>query len=170
ARRYKPEGSAQAARERVLDASLTWFEVQLPRKPTMRRFYHGLLQDPLLLLSTRRHIVATAEWLLALAAADGGASALLQAAGLAAALVRAVPVWLNDDHEMGKTMARLDRDLRRLEAVLWPPRKQARAGSAKRVADEDALKPAGERQHAVRRGGSRRASARPRGRAQYRAQ
>ncbi|MGH6876966.1 MAG: hypothetical protein ACREHV_06245 [Rhizomicrobium sp.] len=169
ARRYKPERNSHSARERAFDVCMTWFDVQLTRKAAMRRFYRGLLRDPLLLLSARQHVIATAEWLLALAEADAGASAPLQAAGVAGALVRAIAVWLDDDEDMAKTMARLDRDLRRLEPILWPSRKQARATSAKGAADENAVTPAGEPQRAGRRGGSRRASARRHGRAQYRA-
>jgi hypothetical protein len=72
---------------------------------------------------------------LALAEADFGVSARLQAAIFAGILVRAVSAWRDDDEEMGKTMAQLDRDLRRLERLLWPkPPKPAKSQKRSRKA------------------------------------
>jgi hypothetical protein len=168
--RYKPERNSQSARERLFDACMTWFEVQQPRKNAMREFYRGIARDPLLLLSARGHIIATAEWLLALAEADLGNSTTAQAALLSGVLAHAIPVWLRDDDQMEKTMARLDRDLRRMEGVLWPRAKAARRERADPGGDESQLRPAGAPRPASRRGGSHQASARRHGRAQYRAQ
>ena len=66
------------------------------------------------LLAARGDIVAAAGWLLALAEADTGPAVALRAMGLAAAMARAIPVWLEDGKDMAKTMARLDGDLGRI--------------------------------------------------------
>ncbi|HEX4078778.1 MAG TPA: hypothetical protein VHX61_07890 [Rhizomicrobium sp.] len=167
--RYKPERNSQIARERVFDVCTTWFEVQQPHKKPMREFYRGIARDPLLLLSARGQVIATAEWLLALAEADLGNSTTAQAIALAGILVRAIPVWLKDDDQMEKTMAQLDRDLRRMESFLWPRPKSAQPERPDAGDEDSGLRPAGEPRRATRRGGSNQASARRRGRAQYRA-
>ena len=56
--------------------------------------------------------------LMTLAEADKGPALALRAAALAAVLGRAIPVWLKDDADLTKTMARLDGDLRRGESWL----------------------------------------------------
>ena len=93
---------------------MTWFEVQLPHKKAMGAFYGGLAKDPLLLLSARGQIIATAGWLLALAESDFGNSTMAQAAALSGILGACILVWLKDDDPMERTMAKLDRDLRRV--------------------------------------------------------
>jgi AcrR family transcriptional regulator len=119
---YRADEAAQSARERVFEVCMTWFEVLGSRKDAMRALHDGLRSDPLMLISVRREIVAACELLLALAEADWGRSPRLTATGVAGVLLRAVPVWLSDDDGMGKTMAQLDGDLRRLERFLWPLR------------------------------------------------
>jgi len=121
--RYRPDRSAQNPRERVFDAITSWFETQNPRKAAIRGIYNGLKQEPLTLLSMRGDLVASAQWLLALAEADAGAASSIRAACVGGIIAHALPVWLSDDEEMGKTMAQLDRDLRRVERFLWPERK-----------------------------------------------
>jgi len=125
AQRYKPDRSSQSARERVLDVAMTWFEVQQSRKRSIRALHAGLRVDPLAILSARREILAAAEWILALAEADMG-SARLKAASVAGILLRAMGAWFADD-DLEKTMAQLDRDLRRIERFLWPQRDSGRS-------------------------------------------
>jgi AcrR family transcriptional regulator len=117
ARRYKPDTQSENERDRILDVALTWFETLEARKPAMRALHEGLRRDPLALLAARGAFIAAAEWLLTLAEADAGRALALRAAALAALLVRALPVWLDDDKEMTKTMAQLDSDLRRAQWV-----------------------------------------------------
>ncbi len=127
AKQYRPDRTTQSGRERVFDAIMSWFETQNARKDAMRALYDGLRREPLTLLSLRRDFVASAEWLLALAEADAGAAAPARTACIGGLIVRALPIWLSDDVNMGKTMARVDRDLRRVGRLLWPrKKKQAR--------------------------------------------
>jgi AcrR family transcriptional regulator len=120
ARRYRPDRTTQCARERAFDAIMSWFEAQNSRKEAVRALYDGLRREPLMLLSLRSEFLASAEWLLALAEADAGAASSVRAACIGALVAHALPVWLSDDEDMGKTMAQIDRDLRRVERFVWP--------------------------------------------------
>ncbi|MGB8364113.1 MAG: hypothetical protein ACLQUZ_13530 [Rhizomicrobium sp.] len=117
AARYKPDRGARSARDRLFDVAMTWFEVLAGKKAAMRALYEGLRHDPLALLAQRDAFLEGAEWLMTLAQADNGPALSLRAAGFAAILARAVPVWLDDDADLTKTMARLDGDLRRGESL-----------------------------------------------------
>jgi hypothetical protein len=132
--RYRPDRTMQSARERAFDAIMSWFEAQNARKEAVRSLYEGLRQEPLTLLSVRSDIVASAEWLLAIAEADAGSASSVRAACIGGLVARALPVWLSDDEDMGKTMAQLDRDLRRVERFVWSREKsQTRARSKSRA-------------------------------------
>lgn len=81
----------------------------------MRALKDGLARDPLALIAARGEFLRAAEWLLALAEADSGRAMTLKAAALATLLVRTLPVWLDDDKDLAKTMARLDAGMRRAD-------------------------------------------------------
>lgn len=118
AARYKPDRNAQDNRDRVLDVALTWFESLASRKAALRALHEGLARDPLAILGSRDEFIRAGAWLLALAEADGGRVLPLRATAFAALLARTIPVWLDDDAEMTKTMARLDSGLRRMGWLL----------------------------------------------------
>jgi hypothetical protein len=122
ARRYTPDRASRGARERVFDAAMAWFDVQQSHKDAMHTLYNGLRRDPLALLSARRDIFETADRILALAEADCGPAEAVRRAAVSGVLARATLVWLADDDEMGKTMAQLDRDLRRVERLFRAPK------------------------------------------------
>jgi AcrR family transcriptional regulator len=107
-------------RERLFDVTMTWFDGQQPHGVALKKLYRALQYDPASLLALRGEILETSGQLLALAEADFGFSARMQAAVFAGILVRAVASWRADDVAMGKTMAQLDGDLRRMERFLWP--------------------------------------------------
>jgi AcrR family transcriptional regulator len=115
---YKSDRKTQSAHERLFDVSMAWFDCLARHRPAMRSLYDGLKRDPLTLLDMRGAIVAAAQWLMALAEADKGPALSLRAAAFAAILGRAIPVWLDDDADSTKTMARLDGDLGRMESWL----------------------------------------------------
>jgi AcrR family transcriptional regulator len=114
AQRYKPTRGPSTARERLFDVVMAWFDALSAHRPAVRSFYRGL-GDPFTLFAARGDFIAAAEWLMALAQADRGSLPRLRAAGLALILARALAVWLDDDADMTKTMARLDGDLMRGE-------------------------------------------------------
>ena len=115
--RHKRDSGSESARDRIFDVAMTWFDVLAPRKPAIRSLYESYKRDPLALIAIRNEAMSAAEWLLVLAGADTGPSSGIKSAGLAIALGRAIPVWLDDGEELAKTMARLDGDLRRAESL-----------------------------------------------------
>jgi hypothetical protein len=117
ARRYKPEKGSASSRDRIFDVAMIWFEINEARKSALRSLYEGLKFDPLTLIATRTEFASAGSWLLALAQADTGSLLSLRAIGLALIMARALPVWLDDDDEMTKTMAQLDTDLSRAENI-----------------------------------------------------
>jgi hypothetical protein len=119
AKRYVPQKGADT-KDRVLEVAMTWFEVNSARKPAIRSLYEGLKFDPLTLIARREQFAAAAAWLLTLAEADTGPAMPLRALGFAAVMGRAMGVWLDDDADMAKTMARLDGDLSRAADFLRP--------------------------------------------------
>lgn len=127
ARHYRPDRAAESPRERVFDAIMSWFETQNARKEAVRALFDGLRHEPLTLLSLRSDFVASAEWLLALAEADAGTASTARTAVIGGLVAHALPIWLSDNADMGKTMAQVDRDLRRVERFLWTrPKSQTR--------------------------------------------
>lgn len=110
---YKPGRDAGSARDRLFDVGMAWFDVLARHKPAVKSLYEGLRGDPLFLVSLRGDFIAAAQWLMTLAEADTGPALTLRATAFAVALGRAVPVWLDDDKDLTKTMARLDGDLSR---------------------------------------------------------
>ena len=118
AKTYKPDRAAASGRDRLFDIGMAWFDAMTPHKSAIRALHDGFRSDPLALLSVRGDIIAAAEWLMTLAEADKGPALSLRATGFAAILGRAIPVWLDDDSDLTKTMARLDGDLRRGESWL----------------------------------------------------
>lgn len=117
-RTYKPDANAESARDRLFDVSMLWFDTLAHHEDAVRALYEGLRTDPITLIAARGGFIAAAEWLMTLAEADTGPALALRATAFAAILGRAVPVWLEDDSDLTKTMARLDGDLRRGESLL----------------------------------------------------
>ena len=130
ARRHNADSASTDPRERLFDVTMTWFDVQHAHAVALKNLYRAMQHDPAMLLALRGDVLDVSGELLALAEADFGLSAQLQAAVFAGVLVRAVVAWRDDDEEMGKTMAQLDGDLRRIERFLWPkpakPKKRSR--------------------------------------------
>lgn len=119
-RRHKGDPRSTDPRERLFDVTMTFFDVQELHAAALKKLYRALQYDPATLLATRNDLFHLAGELLALAEADFGLSPRLQAGVFAGILIRATFTWRNDDQEMGKTMAQLDGDLRRLQWVFWP--------------------------------------------------
>jgi AcrR family transcriptional regulator len=117
-RAYKADADTESARDRLFDVSMVWFDTLARHEEAVRSLYEGLRNDPVTLLAARNMIIAAAEWLMTLAEADTGPALALRAAAFAAILGRTIPVWLEDDADLSKTMARLDTDLRRGESLL----------------------------------------------------
>lgn len=115
AKHYSSDGMTE--RDRVFDVAMAWFDVLAPHRRAIASLYDGLKFDPLTLLAMRADFIRAATWLLTLASADTGKFVSARAGGFALILGRAIPVWLNDDKDLTKTMAQIDGDMNRLEEL-----------------------------------------------------
>jgi AcrR family transcriptional regulator len=107
---------ADRPRDRVFDVLMTRFEKLAAERELMRALAGDLRRAPLDVVMAMPALVSSMQWMLE--AADVEASA---AASLALAVVYAsvLPVWIaDDDPGLAKTMAALDRRLRRIEQLL----------------------------------------------------
>ena len=126
-----PEAAAgEPARDRLFDVLMSRYDALWPHRPALRAILRDLPEDPGALLAALSPALESMTWMLE--AADLDTSGLrgamrVRAAGLVyAANLR---VWLSEESaDMAKTMADLDRRLRRAEA--WAERV---SGGASRI-------------------------------------
>jgi ubiquinone biosynthesis protein COQ9 len=131
----KPDLNAPA-RDRVFEVVMTRLDVLKPYKPALARIRQEArcsLPGP----DTIRLFCASAnsqKWMLAAAGipADGG-KGCVRVSGMACIYARVVPVWLKDDDpDLSRTMAVLDRELR--DGERWLKRIDAIVGDLCRIA------------------------------------
>ena len=109
----------KTARERIFDVVMTRFDVLGPHKAALRRIHGRDGRRPRVLMPPAP-LLASQQWMLAAAGVgtDGLVGTVL-VAGLAGAYADAYRTWLGeDDRGLPKTMARLDKRLRRGERWL----------------------------------------------------
>ncbi len=115
-----PAPGKDEPRDRVFDVLITRFEVMQPYKAAIRRIRddHGLNFGEA--LAQLRPALKSQYWMLAAAGISGeGSRGFLRVQGLLAVYGRVFPIWLDDDDPgLARTMAALDRRLRRGESVL----------------------------------------------------
>ena len=127
----------EAARDRIFDVLMTRFELMAPHKAGLKRVHEDLRrapgQAPELLCAALR----SQYWMLTAAGIRAEPPAgCTRVAGLLSVYSRVFPVWLaDDDPGLARTMAALDRALRRGEA--WLARFETIAGAACRIAFGD---------------------------------
>lgn len=119
------ELAPQPARDRLFDVMMRRFEALKPSKEGVRAIVRETWCDPVAVACGAPSVLRSMVWMLEAAGiGTTGVSGLLRAKGLAAIHASTLQVWLNDDTEdMARTMAALDRRLRRAEniaTVLWP--------------------------------------------------
>lgn len=112
--------AGEPARERIFDVFMRRFDALEPYKDALRRISQDLRYDPLSVAAL--HQVAVNSMRFMLAAAGIGTEGPLGALKLQGAVVvysNTMRTWLDDDDPaLARTMARLDRELRRGERVL----------------------------------------------------
>jgi ubiquinone biosynthesis protein COQ9 len=115
-----PAPGADAPRDRLFDVLITRFEAMQPYKGAIRRIRGDLGRSFGEALRQLRPALKSQYWMLAAAGINGeGGRGLLRAQGLLAVYARVFPIWLDDDDPgLARTMAALDRRLRRGESVL----------------------------------------------------
>jgi AcrR family transcriptional regulator len=111
---------ADVARDRLFDVMITRFEVMQPYKAAIRRIRDDLGASFGETLAQLRPALKSQYWMLAAAGISGeGGRGLLRVQGLLAIYARVFQVWLDDeDPGMARTMAALDRRLRRGESII----------------------------------------------------
>lgn len=105
------------ARDRLFDVLMTRFEMMLPYRPALRRIAEDLCSRPAELASLVGPALNTQYWMLQAAGIRAeGVSGFPRVAALMSIHAQVFQVWLEDDDPaMAKTMAALDRRLRRAE-------------------------------------------------------
>ena len=112
--------AGEPARERVFDVMMRRLDAMAPYKAALRRIVRALRFDPLSLAALNQAGLNSQRYMLAAAGiSTEGPLGLLKVQGAVVVLANTMETWLEDDDPVqAKTMARLDRELRRGERVL----------------------------------------------------
>jgi ubiquinone biosynthesis protein COQ9 len=111
---------ADVPRDRMFDVMITRFEVMQPYKAAIRRIRDDLGSSFGEALAQLRPALKSQYWMLAAAGIGGeGGRGFLRVQGLLAVYARVFQIWLEDDDPgIARTMAALDRRLRRGESIV----------------------------------------------------
>lgn len=110
----------EPARERLFDVLMRRLDAMAPYKPALRRISFALRGDPLSMLALNGVALNSHRYMLAAAGIDTeGPLGRIKIQGTVVAFARTVEVWLDDDDPaLARTMARLDREIRRGETFM----------------------------------------------------
>jgi hypothetical protein len=109
----------QSVRDRLFDLIMKRFEAMEPHRAAVLAMEQGVDRDPTLLASLHQRHVRCARWVLALAGLEAdGMTGQARAQGLGVIIGQARAAWRGDDAgDFAKTMASLDKNLRRAEEM-----------------------------------------------------
>jgi AcrR family transcriptional regulator len=112
--------AGEPARERVFDVMMRRIDAMAPYKAALRRISWALRSDPLTLAALNQDALNSQRYMLAAAGIHTeGPLGLLKLQGAVLVLANTMETWFEDDDPtLAKTMARLDRELRRGERIL----------------------------------------------------
>jgi AcrR family transcriptional regulator len=112
--------TGEPARERIFDVLMRRLDALTPYKRALRRIVNALRQDPLSLAALNRSALNSMRYMLAAARiSTEGSLGGLKLQGAVVVFSNTLQTWLEDDDPtLARTMARLDRELRRGERVL----------------------------------------------------
>lgn len=112
--------AGEPARERVFDVMMRRFDAMLPYREALRRIGWALRTEPLSLAALNQAALNSQRYMLAAAAIPTeGSLGLVKLQGAVLVFARTMETWFEDhDPTLAKTMARLDRELRRGEQIL----------------------------------------------------
>lgn len=109
--------ASDTERDRLFELLMERFDILAPHRPAIRNIVHDLPRDPLAGVVTMPGVLRIMGEILE--AADipaSGPIGFLRAKGLAAIWLATLSVWVQDDSpDSARTMAALDRNLRRVE-------------------------------------------------------
>jgi AcrR family transcriptional regulator len=110
----------EPARERLFDVLMRRLDAMAPYKPALRRIAFALRGDVLSMLALNGVALNSHRYMLAAAGIDTeGPLGRLKLQGTVIAFARTVEVWLDDDDPaLARTMAKLDREIRRGERIM----------------------------------------------------
>lgn len=110
---------AQSVRDRLFELIMRRFEAMEPHRAAVLAMEQGVDRDPTLLAGVHQRNVRCARWVLALAGLEAdGMTGQARAQGLGVIVGQARAAWRGDDAgDFAKTMASLDRNLRRAEEM-----------------------------------------------------
>jgi AcrR family transcriptional regulator len=110
----------EPARERVLDVMMRRLDALAPYKAALKEISKAARRDPLMLAALNQ--LALNSWRYMLAAADidtEDSLGLVKTQGAALVFARTLDVWFEDDSaDMGRTMAKLDKELGNGERIM----------------------------------------------------
>ena len=112
--------AGEPARERVFDVMMRRLDAMAPYKTALRRIVRALRFDPLSLAALNQSGLNSQRYMLASAGiSTEGPLGLLKVQGAVIVLANTMETWFEDDDPVqARTMARLDRELRRGERVI----------------------------------------------------
>jgi len=112
--------AGEPARERIFDVLMRRFDALEPYKDALRRIFRDIQYDPLSLAALHQVTVNSMRFMLAAAGiAIEGPLGALKLQGAVLVYSNTMRTWLHDDDPaLARTMARLDRELRRGERVM----------------------------------------------------
>ncbi len=112
--------TGEPARERVFDVIMRRLDAMTPYKAALRRIVWALRSDPLAMAALNQVGLNSQRYMLASAGiSTEGPLGFLKLQGAVIVLSNTMETWLEDDDPvLARTMARLDRELRRGERVL----------------------------------------------------
>jgi hypothetical protein len=111
--------SAQSVRDRLFELIMRRFEAMEPHRAAVIAMEQGQDRDPTLLATAHQRHVRCARWVLAIAGLEAdGMTGQARAQGLGVIIGQARAAWRGDSAgDFAKTMASLDRNLRRAEEM-----------------------------------------------------
>jgi len=114
-----PADADEAARDRLFEVLMRRFDVLAPRKAAVAAILRDIV-DPTVGLVGLPALARSMAWTLEAAGLSAaGLGGLVRAQGLMVVYANAMRVWLRDDTaDMAKTMAALDKGLRRAESLV----------------------------------------------------
>jgi AcrR family transcriptional regulator len=116
-----PEIADEPTRDRIFDVVMRRIDVLTPHKEAIRNLLNDLSRDPSALACfLAGPMRQTIRWMLEAAKIDGwGPLQPLQEKGMGLLYLGTLRIWLKDDEpELSKTMAGLDKGLNRIEGIL----------------------------------------------------
>ncbi|MGD1935221.1 MAG: TetR/AcrR family transcriptional regulator [Candidatus Phaeomarinobacter sp.] len=114
------EASDEPARDRLFDVLMSRYDLLWPYRPALRAILGDLPTDPGALLAAASPALESVQWMLEAADLDtSGVRGALRVRAVAVIYAANLRIWLNEENQdMAKTMADLDRRLRRVESLM----------------------------------------------------